>query len=296
MSIAESIAGVTRPEVPHLAGERRLLFRLWRHPSGKAGILLTAALLCLALLGAVWTPWPPNAPNYAHALQGPSAAHLFGTDSTGRDLLSRVLDGAHRSIGAAVLVLGSVFAIGLVIGTLSGLAGGWLDMLLMRLVDVMMTLPGLVLAFAVLGILGPSFINLLIALIIGDWAWYARLARSLSLDARWRPDVVAAQMAGISRARIIFGHILPGVALQLGIVATLALGGMIGAISGFSFLGLGVQPPHAEWGALLSESRLFFTVAPWLLLVPAGCIFLSVLSANLLGNALRDVASPKAAR
>jgi ABC-type dipeptide/oligopeptide/nickel transport system permease subunit len=130
----------------------------------------------------------------------------------------------------------------------------------------------------------------LIALIIADWAWYARLARSLSLSARSKPHVIAAQLAGIPRWRIICGHILPGVALQLGIVASLALGGMIGAISGFSFLGLGVQPPHAEWGAMLSESRLYFTVGIWLLAAPAGLIFLSVLSANLVGNALRDVA------
>ncbi|PID60387.1 MAG: nickel transporter subunit [Gammaproteobacteria bacterium] len=261
---------------------------MWHHRGGRAGILLGGALLLFALVGAFWPPHDPNVPDYARALAAPNLTHPFGTDATGRDMFSRCMDGAHRSIGAAVLVLAAVFFIGLVVGTLAGLAGGLTDTLLMRITDIVMTLPGLVLAFAILGLLGPGFVNLLVALIIADWAWYARLARSLSLDARQRPHVLAARMAGIPRWRIIAGHILPGVALQVGVVASLALGGMISAISGFSFLGLGVQPPHAEWGMLLAESRLYFTLAPWLLIAPAMLIFLSVLSANLIGNALRD--------
>lgn len=277
-----------------MSTKRGLLMRLWRHRSGKAGLILGALLIAIAVTGAFWTPHAPDVPNYGNALKAPSLAHPFGTDATGRDMFSRVMEGAHRSIGSALLVLGAVFLIGLMLGTLAGLVGGLTDMLLMRLADIAMTLPGLVLAFAVLGLLGPGFLNLLIALIIADWAWYARLARSLSLDARQKPHVIAARMAGIPQWRIVWGHVLPGVALQVGIVASLALGGMIGAISGFSFLGLGVQPPSAEWGALLAESRLYFSLAPWLLIAPAGMIFLSVLSANLLGNALRDVASLEA--
>lgn len=288
-----SLIDITRPQLSSLTGERRIALRLWRHWGGRAGILLALALIFFAAIGMIWTPHAPDVPNYVNAMKGPSLSHPFGTDATGRDLFSRAMDGAHRSIGAALLVLGSVFTIGVILGTFAGLAGGIIDTIIMRIVDVALTLPGLVLAFAVLGILGPGFMNLLIALIIADWAWYARLARSMALEARHKPHVIAAQMAGIPRWRIILGHILPGVALQLGIIATLALGGMIGAISGFSFLGLGVQPPQAEWGAMLSESRLFFAVAPWLLIAPAGLIFLSVLAANLLGNALRDVASPK---
>ncbi|PIE06628.1 MAG: nickel transporter subunit [Rhodobacterales bacterium] len=289
-----SLIDITRPVALPRAADRHILGRLWRHRSGRAGLLLGLALVLFALVGAFWTPEPPNLPNYANALKPPGLAHPFGTDATGRDVLSRTMDGAHRSIGAALLVLGAVFAIGLMVGALAGLAGGLTDTLLMRLTDIAMTLPGLVLAFAVLGLLGPGFVNLLVALIIADWAWYARLARSLALGARHKPHVIAAEMAGISRARIILGHILPGVALQVGIVASLALGGMIGAISGFSFLGLGVQPPHAEWGALLAESRLYFALAPWLLFAPAGLIFLAVLSANMVGNALRDVAGGEA--
>lgn len=283
-----SLMNFKRPK-PLGAVDRRIWVRMWQHRSGRTGMLLGLGLLLFAVLGAFWTPYDPDLPNYAQALKAPDFAHPFGTDATGRDMFSRTMEGAHRSIGAALLVLGAVLLIGLLVGVLAGLAGGVADVILMRFTDIVMTLPGLVLAFAVLGLLGPGFLNLLVALIIADWAWYARLSRSLSLDARLKPHVIAARMSGIPRWRIIWGHILPGVALQVSIVASLALGSMIGAISGFSFLGLGVQPPRAEWGALLAESRLYFSVAPWLLVAPATMIFLSVLSANLIGNALRDV-------
>lgn len=291
MNMLARFASVARPAEPEgLARIQRGLWpKLWRHRGFRVGLFMGIILLGLAALGPLITPYEPNWPEYARALQGPAPAHWLGTDATGRDVLSRLLDGAHRSIGSAVLVLAAIFGIGIVLGTIAGMAGGWIDTAIMRLVDVMMTLPGLVLAFAIIGILGPSFLNLLLALIVADWAYYARLARSYTLTARRRPDVLAARLAGIGWLPILFGHVLPGVALQLAVVATLGLGGMISAISGFSFLGLGVQQPYAEWGAMLAESRFYFPIAPWLLLVPAALIFLSVLSANLVGNALRDV-------
>jgi ABC-type dipeptide/oligopeptide/nickel transport system permease subunit len=147
-------------------------------------------------------------------------------------------------------------------------------------------------AIAIAGLLGPGFEHLLLAIVLADWAYYAKLARSLVLTAHARADVIAAQMAGIGWGRIVIGHILPGVLSQVGVVATLGLGGMIAAISGFSFIGLGIQPPSAEWGNMLSESRYYFSMAPWLLLAPASMIFLSVLSANMMGNALRDSMDP----
>lgn len=288
-------AAVARPAP--LAVPRGALRRVWprllAHGGFRIGLLLALALLTLAALGPFIAPHEPNWPDYAATLKAPGPAHWLGTDATGRDVLSRLLDGAHRSIGAAVLVLGTIFVIGLVVGTIAGLAGGIVDTVLMRLVDVMMTLPGLVLAFAIIGILGPGFLNLLFALVIADWAYYARLSRALTLSARQRPDVVAARMAGIGWPRILLGHILPGVALQLAVVATLGMGGMIAAISGFSFLGLGVQPPYAEWGAMLAESRFYFPIALWLLLAPAAIIFASVMASNLIGNGLRDVLEPK---
>ena len=290
MTSLARFASIARPKPP--AGleqaQRRLWPRLLAHRGFRTGMSLGLVLLLLALAGPFLAPYEPNWPDYAVALQPPSAEHWLGTDPTGRDVVSRLLDGAHRSLGAAILVLGTIFAIGTIVGTVAGMAGGWVDVVLMRLVDIMMTLPGLVLAFAIIGILGPGFLNLLLALIVADWAYYARLARSYTLTARQRPDVIAARMAGIGWGRILLGHILPGVALQLAIIASLGLGGMIASISGFSFLGLGVQQPYAEWGAMLAESRFYFPIAPWLLLLPAGLIFLSVLAANLVGNGLRD--------
>jgi ABC-type dipeptide/oligopeptide/nickel transport system permease subunit len=219
--------------------------------------------------------------------------NLLGTDQAGRDQLARLMDGGSRSLGSALLVLIMVSGVGLVIGLIAGMCGGWFDSVAMRLVDIMMALPGMVMAIAVVGALGPGLINLLVAMVISSWAYYARLTRSYVLTARQRPDVLAARLAGIGTGRIITTHILPGVLTQLIVIITLNLGSMITWISGLSFLGLGVQPPKAEWGAMLSSSRFYFTFAPWLLLGPAVLIFLSVISANLIGNALRDILDPK---
>lgn len=290
MSIGELLnVPHAKPLAGEVTGRRGLWRRLWQHGSARLGLIVAALLVLIASFGSWLAPYDPNLPDYGMALQGPSRDHPLGTDQTGRDLLARLLDGAHRSLGAAILVLSGIFGVGLIVGVIAGMSGGLVDLLIMRLVDILMTLPGMVLAFAIIGVLGPGFHTLLLALIIADWAYYARLSRSYVLTARQRPDVIAARLAGISWGRILWEHVLPGVAIQLAVVASLGLGGMIAAISGFSFLGLGVQPPLAEWGAMLSEARFYFPIAPWLLLAPAGLIFVSVLSANLLGNALRDL-------
>jgi ABC-type dipeptide/oligopeptide/nickel transport system permease subunit len=203
-----------------------------------------------------------------------------------------VLVGGRQTLGTALLILSLIFGIGLVVGSIAGMSGGIVDVVLMRLVDIVMALPSIVLAIAIVGVLGPGFQNLILALVVAWWAYYARLTRSYVLNARQRPDVIAARLAGIGWGRIMLGHVLPGVAAQLLIIATLDLGALIAAIAGLSFLGLGVQPPTAEWGAMLSDSRLYVAVAPWLLLGPLVPIFLVVVAANLLGNALRDILDP----
>jgi len=270
-----------------------LLGALWRHRQGRAGVLLMLALVVLALLGPALVPHDPNLPNYAKTLAAPSAEHWLGTDATGRDQLARLADGAHRSLGGAALVMALVFGVGLVVGVVAAVTGGLLDIVLMRVVDVMMALPGLIFAFAVLGLLGPGYLNLLFALAVADWAYYARLARATALDAAARPHVEAARMMGRAPWQVLFAHILPAVAWQLAVLATLGMGGMIAAISAFSFLGLGVQVPHAEWGAMLADSRFYFTIAPWLLIAPAALIFAAVLASNQLGEALRDITTPE---
>jgi ABC-type dipeptide/oligopeptide/nickel transport system permease subunit len=160
----------------------------------------------------------------------------------------------------------------------------------MRALDVILATPSMVLALAVVGVSGVGYENLLFALTASSWAYYARLARSCVRLAGIRQDIIADRLAGVGWPRIVAGHVIPGVVVQLLIVATLDVSGVIIRLAGLSFLGLGVQPPDAEWGAMLAESRLYFTVAPWLLLGPATAILLSVISANLIGNALRDAA------
>lgn len=288
-SIADRLS-YGRPRVPaSTTPPRSLLARLWHHRGARVGLILSVLIGLVAAIGPFVLPYEPNWPNYGAALRGPSLDHWLGTDSTGRDLLSRLIDAGHRSLGAAVLVMVLIYVIGLVVGVIAGVLGGVVDMVIMRLVDVLMSLPGTVLAFAIVGILGPGFQNLIIAMVIADWAYYARLSRSYVLTAASQPFITSAELAGVPRWRILLQHVLPGVATQLAIVASLSLGGIISAISGFSFLGLGVQPPFAEWGAMLSESRFYFPIAPWLLLGPALMILVSVMAANLLGNGMRDV-------
>ena len=270
-----------------------LLARLVRHPSGRWGMMLALGLAAAALAGPWIAPPPPDVPDYAAALRQPGPGHCLGTDATGRDQLSRLLDGARRSLGGAALVALAITGIGLIVGTLAALAGSWLDAFLMRLVDVVMALPGLIFAFAVIGLLGPGYVNLLIALIAADWAYKARIARACAFEAVRSPAAEVARQIGVPEWRVVLHHVLPPVFWPLLVLGTLGLGGQIAAISAFSFLGLGVQVPHAEWGAMLAESRYLFTIAPWLLIAPAACILLSVLASNLLGEALRDLATPE---
>ena len=253
---------------------------------GIAGFLLLSAFFAPFVL-----PDQPNAQNPAEKLEAPGFNHLLGTDQYGRDVLARIAVGARRSLGAAVIVLSGTVFFSLIIGIVAGLTGGVGDALVMRLVDVLLALPSLVLALALVGVFGVGFENLLLALVISSLAYYTRLARGYAISANKRQDIIVARLAGVGWTRIVSGHVVPDVFNQLLIVATLDLGGIIVAFAGLSFLGLGVQPPDAEWGAMLSESRLFFTTAPWLLLAPATAIFLSVVAANLIGNALQRGAS-----
>jgi len=257
--------------------------------SARLGLVIAFLLLILVLIAPFVTPFQPDEQNAAEKLSAPTFRHPFGTDQFGRDVLARIADGGRRSLGAALIVLTVTLAISLFLGIVVGMIGGVLDAIAMRIVDVLLALPSLVLALAVVGVLGVGFENLMIALVISSLAYYTRLTRSYAKSWGKRQDVVVARLAGISWTRIVFGHILPDVFAQMLIVATLDLGGTIVGIAGLSFLGLGVQPPDAEWGAMLNESRLFFTTAPWLLLAPGAAIFLSVVSANLISNALRDI-------
>lgn len=266
---------------------------VWRkflqQKSARIGIVIAAFLLVLIVAVPFVLPFQPNEQSLAEKLSAPNLTHPLGTDQYGRDQLARLAIGGRRSLGAALLVLTGTLVLSLTLGIVVGMIGGILDAAAMRVVDVLLALPSLVLALAVVGVLGVGFENLMIALVISSLAFYTRLARSYVRLARTRPDIIVDRLSGIGWTRIVIGHIVPGVLAQMLVVATLDLGGVIVGIAGLSFLGLGVQPPDAEWGAMLNESRLFFTTAPHLLFAPAVAIFLSVMAANLIGNALRDM-------
>lgn len=282
----------TRRTVSGLIPSRGITRRLLVRRDAQIGITL-AALLCVAtLIVPIVLPFKPDELNLQVKLSAPDRAHPLGTDQYGRDQLARILDGGKRSLGAALLVSAGTLVVSLVIGIAAGMSGGIIDAVLMRVVDVLLAIPALVLALAVVGVLGVGFESLLVALVASSWAHYARLARGYVRLARTRQDIIAARLAGIGWTRIVTGHVVPGVVAQLLVVATIDLGGVIIGIAGLSFLGLGVQPPAAEWGAMLGDARSYFTIAPWLLFAPASMIFLSVVAANLIGNALRDASDP----
>ncbi|GAA2361327.1 nickel ABC transporter permease subunit NikC [Nonomuraea africana] len=250
----------------------------------------TAAAALLAVL-AVAGPWAlpdPDVPDYAAKLLPPGAAHPLGTDQLGRDVLARLASGARVTLGAALAVTALGAAIGIVAGGVAGYARGVVDAAISRVVDVLLAVPSTLVALAVVGALGPGLANLVLAMSVAAWAPVARLTRSHVLTSAARPDVIAARMAGIGRGRIVLGHVLPGAFLRVLAVAALGLGETIIGLSGLSFLGLGAQPPTAEWGQMLAESRYDLASSPWLLAGPGVAILLAVTAAGLLSDALRE--------
>lgn len=268
-----------------------LVRALLGRPAARVGLGLAGVLALVALLGPVLAA-DPDLPDYLDQLSAPSAAHWLGTDEAGRDLLARSIAGARTSLGAALLVMAIAAVIGLLVGTLAGALGGVLDTVLTRLTDVLLGLPSLVLTLALVGMLGPGFWNLVLAMSLTSWAGLARLARSVARGSSLRPDVLAARMAGIGPVRAVLGHVLPGAAAQVSVAATLGLGETVLALGGLSFLGLGAQPPTAEWGTMLATGRTTFAYAPWQLIGPGVGLVLSVSAAVLISDALRDVTDP----
>ena len=263
-----------------------------------AGILgtwkgaLAAAMVLLVLLAAVLGPLAaPHDPAEQHLelrLQGSSHRYPLGTDELGRCTLSRLLWGARMTVLTALLVVAVAAVIGAVLGAAAGYLGGMADGLIMRAVDVVLSLPGLVLAIVVAGALGPSLVGVMLALTLVHWTAYARLMRGCVLSVKQEPYVEAARAIGAGPARILLRHVLPGCIAPMTVMVTFGLGHMVLAAAALSFLGLGAQPPTAEWGAMLSRGREFMRNAPQLMAWPGLAIMASVFGFNLLGDALRD--------
>jgi nickel transport system permease protein len=257
-----------------------------------AGALLVSLLVLLAVFGQWLAPHDPNLIDVGQRLQPASMSHWLGTDHLGRDLLSRLIVGTRLSLGSVLLTLSLVLALGLLVGGVAGFVGGKLDLLLMRLCDMFMTFPTLVLAFFFVTLLGTGLTNVIVAIALSHWAWYARMVRGLVIAQRGREYLLAARLAGASRWSRLRQHVVPNIAGPLLVLATMDIGHMMLHVSGLSFLGLGVTPPTAEWGVMINDAKEFIWTHPQLLLWPGLMIFFSVMAFNLLGDALRDRLDP----
>jgi peptide/nickel transport system permease protein len=275
-----------------LAPRPSLLRRLVRDRIALLGLLILLTLGSLAVL-APWTaPYDPAAQDVLNRFAPSSSAHLLGTDHLGRDELSRLLYGARMSLLTALALGTAILLIGTAVGLLAGFAGGWVDGLLMRLVDVLLAFPNFLLVLVVVAALGPGLVNLAIAFLVAGWVSYARLVRGLVLSAKQRPYIEAARALGFGSWRIALRHLLPNVVAPVVVLWTLRTGQLLLALAALSFLGLGAQPPTAEWGAMLNEARDAFGRAPQLMIYPGVAITLAVLGFNLLGDGFRDVLDP----
>ncbi len=263
-------------------------------------VVLGFALIALMIFTGILAPWV--APYQAEEriwqanLQPPSWQHPFGTDEIGGDVFSRVIWATRIDLGLAVLVVFSVVSIGLVVGSISGYLGGKVDEVLMRITDMILAFPGLILAMAVAAALGRNLNNLAIALIVVGWPGDARLVRGVVLSERTKLYVEAARAAGARRARIIFLHVLPNSIYPLIVNATLGLGGTILGFAGLSFLGFGAGSGAAEWGYMISLGRNYLYSSPWVATFPGLAIFITVMGFNLVGDGLRDVLDPRLRR
>lgn len=254
---------------------------------------LTLLLLIVAAFASKICPYDPYAQDLLQAQKPPSAEHLLGTDRYGRDMLSRVLVGSTTSIYATLLLVVIVTVMGTMIGLICGWCGGIVDMVLMRISDLFLAFPSLVFALAVAAVLGGGIQNAVIALAVIGWPKFARLARGLTLAQKDSPYLMAVKMSGSSTAKILWKHVLPNIAGQILVTAVLDIGTMMMELAGLSFLGLGVQPPAAEWGSMINDGRSMLQISPWMVLAPGAAIFITVMIFNLLGDTLRDYMDPK---
>lgn len=255
--------------------------------------ILVIILLFIAAFAKRLCPYDPYAQDLLQAQKAPDMEHIFGTDRYGRDMFSRVLVGSTTSIYASLLLVAIITSAGTLIGILCGWFGGILDAFLMRIADLFLAFPSLVFALAVAGILGGGIQNAVIALAVVGWPKFARLARTLTMAQKNSTYLMAVKLSGSSTAKMIFKHVLPNIAGPILVTSVLDIGTMMMELAGLSFLGLGVQPPAAEWGSMINDGRSMLQISPWMVLAPGAAIFFTVMIFNLFGDALRDYMDPK---
>lgn len=266
---------------------------LLKNKAAMVGLTIILILVLIAILGKFIMPYNPYVGKLSDSLQGPSAAHLFGTDEQGRDILSRIIDGTKISLRVGIIAVAISLSIGTVLGAIAGYYGGTCDMIIMRFMDIILAFPSLLLAIAFMSALGRGIDKAVIAISIVTIPEYARIVRGSVLSVKENEYVQAARVIGNSDAGIIFKHILPNVISPIVVRATLGVSSAILDTSALGFLGLGVQPPLAEWGSMLGSGRTYFFNAPHIVLFPGIAITITVLAFNLFGDGLRDALDPK---
>ncbi len=278
-----AVAQKTRVPNIYLATLRKLL----AHRIGLTGLLMLMALVAIAVGAGFIAPYDPVAPDYGAILSAPASAHLLGTDELGRDMLSRLIYGARVSIQVVFVAIAAAMAIGISIGLLAGYVGGWVDDILMRLMDVMLAFPLLILALAIIAVLGPSLVNAMIAITVVNIPGFARLTRGQVLSIRETEYVLAAKALGLSHLRVVQRHVWPSVVGNVVVYASLRASSALITESSLAFLGLGAEPPTPTWGQMLATSMGYWD-AWWMSIFPGAAIFLAAIALNFLGDGLRD--------
>jgi peptide/nickel transport system permease protein len=268
--------------------------RLRRNPLAMLGLLIVLALVLMAAFAPVIATHDPITQNLAERLKPPMTdGHWLGTDEFGRDIFSRIVHGARVTLYIVALVAVTAPVFGLLVGTVAGYAGGWVDQVLMRVTDIFLAFPRLILALALVAVLGPGIENAVLAIALTAWPPYARVARAETLTVRNSDYIAAVRLQGAGPARIVWGHVMPMCLPSVIIRVTLDMAGVILTAAGLGFLGLGVQPPMAEWGLMISSGRKFLFEQWWVATMPGLAIFIVSLGFNLLGDGLRDVLDPR---
>lgn len=281
---------------PRLKRFRESLYLLSRNKLSLLALIILVLLALIAILAPYIAPYPEDFADAAHmseSLLPPSAQHWMGTDELGRDIFSRVLYGARVSLRAALCAVGLSLVIGIPLGAIAGSFGGWVDNVIMRITDVFLSFPPLLLAIAMVALMGSSLNNAVLAISLSWWPWYTRLVRGQAISVKERKFVQAAETIGTSRMKIIFKHIIPNCISPVIVQASMDIGGVILTVASLSFLGLGAQLPTPEWGLMISTGRRFFPDSWWYCIFPGLAIFITVLCFNLLGDAIREILDPK---
>jgi peptide/nickel transport system permease protein len=277
-------------------GKVKVLNRIASDPLALGGLIYIFILILVAVFAPVVAPYDPTRQDYQALTEPPSVAHPFGTDTLGRDVLSRVIFGSRYAVFLGIVIVGIQMVIGVSLGLIAGYYGGLVESFIMRLVDISLSIPGIVLALAIAGMLGGGLVPLIIAVSLIGWRGFARLVRGDALSVMEEEYIDAAKSSGVSDFRVITKYILPNAASSVIVYATLTIPSIILWSAGLSFLGMGVQPPRPEWGAIIAAGRGEIDTAWWISTFPGLTIMLTVMAFNFLGDGLRDAIDPRSTR